>query len=69
MIALINNDLTQTGRPTVLEWAQADDTGIKPDHEVIQLFSCSTQLNMKELHALRGYFGPLWGQKMKVAFT
>ena len=32
-------------------------------------FDFSLAVNTKELRALRGFFGPLWSKKLKVAFS
>ena len=38
----------------------------RPD--VVKLFSYSARMRMKELRTLRGKFGSLWSQKLKVVF-
>ena len=37
---------------------------------MVNVISCtsSKKIQLKELRALRGYFGAIWGQKLKVAF-
>ena len=64
-VKMINKgDLAQTApdAPLFAKDIQSGPAVIK------KLFSCSTQLSMKGGRALRGKFGPLWSQKLKVGF-